>query len=163
MPRRSGGGRPASPSRGLRTSAPPKPASSRVPARTASSPTVPAHPPASQPAAAAQPQQPGMFAQMATTAAGVAVGSAVGHTMGAALTGSMGGGGGNSDEVAAPASYQQTAGSHGALNDAGGGSVCQFELRQFLECSQTQHDLSLCQAFNEALRDCRRANGLMMQ
>jgi len=41
----------------------------------------------------------------------------------------------------------------------GGGNVCQFELRQFMECSQSQNDLSLCQAFSEALRDCRRANG----
>jgi hypothetical protein len=40
-----------------------------MPARQA--PMAPAHPPA------AQPRQPGMFAQMATTAAGVAVGSAV--------------------------------------------------------------------------------------
>jgi len=59
--------------RGLRTS--PKP-SSNLPARTA--PAAPAHPPAAAPATGvAQPQQPGMFAQMATTAAGVAVGSAV--------------------------------------------------------------------------------------
>lgn len=61
--------------RGLRTS-PPKPSPSNLPARTA--PATPAHPPAAAPATGvAQPQQPGMFAQMATTAAGVAVGSAV--------------------------------------------------------------------------------------
>ena len=42
-----------------------------VPARVPQQQTMPAHPPA------AQPRQPGMFAQMATTAAGVAVGSAV--------------------------------------------------------------------------------------
>lgn len=39
-----------------------------------------------------QPKQPGLFAQMATTAAGVAVGSAVGHTL-AAGVGSLFGGG----------------------------------------------------------------------
>ena len=33
------------------------------------------------------PKQPGLFAQMATTAAGVAVGSTVGHVIGAAITG----------------------------------------------------------------------------
>jgi hypothetical protein len=36
-----------------------------------------------------QPQQPGMFAQMASTAAGVAVGSTIGHTMGHAITGKL--------------------------------------------------------------------------
>ena len=53
---------------------PPPP--SHVPARAAPPPSAPAHAP---PAAvgAPQPRQPGMFAQMATTAAGVAVGSAV--------------------------------------------------------------------------------------
>lgn len=41
--------------------------------------TMPAHPPPAAPPAPMQaaPRQPGMFAQMATTAAGVAVGSAV--------------------------------------------------------------------------------------
>lgn len=40
---------------------------------------------------AAQPAQPGLMAQMASTAAGVAVGSAVGHVVGSALTGAFGG------------------------------------------------------------------------
>lgn len=35
----------------------------------------------------AAPQQPGLFAQMAATAGGVAVGSAIGHTVGHAVTG----------------------------------------------------------------------------
>jgi len=77
--------------------------------------------------------------------------------VGAALTGSLGGGGNSEQQMAAPAS-QPTAASHGSLNESGSG-VCQFELRQFMECSQSQLDLSLCQAFSDALRDCRRANG----
>lgn len=48
---------------------------SSVPARTAQPATAPAHPPPA--GAVGQPRQPGMFAQMATTAAGVAVGSAI--------------------------------------------------------------------------------------
>jgi len=79
--------------------------------------------------------------------------------MGAALTGALGGGGGNSEpagqQVAAPADLQQQQ----QQNRLDSGAVCQFELKQFMECSQTQHDLSLCQAFSEALKDCRRANG----
>lgn len=52
------------------------PPASNVPASAppASAPPVA---PAPQPAAVGQPNQPGLFAQMATTAAGVAVGSAV--------------------------------------------------------------------------------------
>lgn len=56
-------------------------------------------PPSSVGAPAAAPRQPGMFAQMATTAAGVAVGSAVGHTLGHAMTGAFSGG---SSEPAKP-------------------------------------------------------------
>lgn len=56
-------------------------------------------PPSAVGAPAAAPRQPGMFAQMATTAAGVAVGSAVGHTLGHAMTGGFGGG---SSEPAKP-------------------------------------------------------------
>lgn len=54
-------------------SAPRQPVSS-VPARAP--PAAPAAPPM-QPAAVGQPRQPGLMAQMATTAAGVAIGSAV--------------------------------------------------------------------------------------
>lgn len=49
-------------------------------------------PPSAMGAPAAAPRQPGMFAQMASTAAGVAVGSAVGHTIGHAMTGGFSGG-----------------------------------------------------------------------
>jgi len=37
------------------------------------------------------------------------------------------------------------------------GGVCGFELRQFLQCAQNQSDLSLCEGFNEALRQCRQS------
>jgi len=32
---------------------------------------------------------------------------------------------------------------------------CSWEIKQFLQCSQQQHDLTLCEGFNEALRQCR--------
>ncbi|ERE86950.1 SCAN domain-containing protein 3 [Cricetulus griseus] len=74
------------------------------------------HAPAAQPPAAAAPstvgspaaapRQPGFMAQMATTAAGVAVGSAVRHTLGHAITGGFSGGG--SAEPARPEiTYQE--------------------------------------------------------
>ena len=58
------------------SSGPARPAPAAVAPRPA--PMAPAAPaPAAMAPAAAQPKQPGLFAQMATTAAGVAVGSAV--------------------------------------------------------------------------------------
>ncbi len=37
--------------------------------------------------------------------------------------------------------------------------ACEFELKQFIECTQNQHDITLCQGFNEALRQCKQNNG----
>jgi len=87
--------------------------------------------------------------------------------VGAALTGTMGGGGhseADSQQVAAPAQSQPVGAPPGGargglLEDAN--SVCRFELKQFVECSQTQYDLSLCQGFSEALKECQRANGML--
>lgn len=155
MPRRGGGGRAASrsPSRGFSS----MPARSSVPAR-APAPAPPAHAPPAAPMM--QQKQPGMFAQMATTAAGVAVGSAVGHTIGHAMTG---GGGGGSEVEAAPApieqpAYQQPGGYQDPQQQA-----CSMEMKQFMECAQTQHDITLCQGFNEALRQCRINYGVTLQ
>ena len=36
---------------------------------------------------------------------------------------------------------------------------CQFELEQFVECVQNQHDIRICQDLNEALKMCNEHNG----
>lgn len=133
-----------------RSSAPASPAPSYAPA--------PAHPPpAALAPAPAQPQQPGLMAQMATTAAGVAVGSAVGHVMGSALTGAFSGGSSSSSpEPAKPSSTYQEA-PRPAPPQTG---PCHFEVRQFLDCATTQADLSLCEGFNEALKQCKYSHGV---
>lgn len=137
-------------------SAPARPMSS-VPARAA--PAPPAHPP---PGSVGQPRQPGLMAQMATTAAGVAVGSAVGHTIGHAMTG---GGGGQQQEVAPTQAYsnQPAYVYPNQPQDVAGQGPCQVEMKQFLECAQNQADITLCQGFNEALRQCKISNGLQYQ
>ncbi|NEU33390.1 coiled-coil-helix-coiled-coil-helix domain-containing protein [bacterium LRH843] len=99
---------------------------------------------------------------MAATAGGVAVGSAVGHTVGHALTGMFSGGG--SSEAAAP----QAAAPQGAAPQPYGGAqgpqeptgACAWEIKQFLQCAQNQGDLSLCEGFNEALRQCKTAHNM---
>lgn len=99
-----------------------------------------------------QTQQPSLMGQMAATAGGVAIGSAVGHTIGHAMTGLFSGG--SNEAAAAPTSVQ--AQPQGTSAPATG--ACSWEVKQFLECAQNQSDLSLCEGFNEALRQCKAAN-----
>lgn len=133
-----------------RAPAPAAPAPSAVPARAAPPPSAVAQP------AAAAPQQPSMFQQMAATAGGVAVGSAVGHVVGAGITG-MFSGSGDKEVAAAPAAaaapVQQYGAATGTPNEPQG--PCSWEIKQFLQCAQGQSDLTLCEGFNEALRQCK--------
>ncbi|NXF29709.1 CHCH2 protein, partial [Nyctibius bracteatus] len=139
------------------------PPASRAPQMRAAPPApaaqapVPAAAPASAVGAPA-PKQPGLMAQMATTAAGVAVGSAVGHTIGHALTGGFGGG--SSSEAARPdITYQEPQAAQPARQQQSEFGPCQYEMKQFLECAQNQTDLKLCEGFSEVLKQCRFANG----
>lgn len=128
------------------------PAPARAPVQAAPVPMRAA--PAAPMMAAAPSQGPGLMGQMAATAGGVAIGSAVGHTIGHGLT-SMFGGGGSSEPVAqAPAAAP--AQQYASPEQTGG--ACAWELKQFLSCAQNQSDLSLCEGFNEALRQCKQAN-----
>lgn len=122
-----------------------------APSRPAPSRDVPATRPATSVAAPppAQPKQPGMFAHMASTAAGVAVGSTVGHTLGHALTGAFSGGGGDKQIEQQPAQSQPMQDTRNPQNP------CEYEMKQFLECAQGQTDITLCQGFNEALKQCK--------
>lgn len=119
---------------------------------------LPARAPAPAPPAPVmqQPQQPGLMAQMASTAAGVAVGSAVGHTVGAMITGGMGGGHQPQAQEPAPVQqqYQQPPQQQQQQNP------CFEQLQQFIQCSTTQSDLTMCTGFNDALKDCKMRYGL---
>ncbi|KAJ3274024.1 hypothetical protein HK104_004192 [Borealophlyctis nickersoniae] len=127
-----------------RGTAPSRPSPQRTqsrPATTAAHPPAPVHaaPPAVQ---QAQPRQPGMFAQMASTAAGVAVGSAVGHTIGAGLTGMFGGGGSAPahNEAAPPQQYQQQP---NYQQQQQMGNVCEPDQKAFLKClDSNSNDIS---------------------
>ncbi|XP_069613497.1 coiled-coil-helix-coiled-coil-helix domain-containing protein 2 isoform X1 [Ranitomeya imitator] len=133
----------------------------RPPPPPAARPLAPVAPAASALGPAAAPRQPGLMAQMATTAAGVAVGSAVGHTIGHAMTGGFGGGN-NSEPARADITYQEPVAPQPAYQQQqqqSQYSPCQYELKQFLECAQNQGDLKLCEGFSEVLKQCRFANG----
>ena len=114
--------------------------------------------------AQAAPQQPSLFKQMAATAGGVAVGSAVGHVAGAAITGGMGGGGGGHSDVPQQQQpqqpyYQQQQQQYPQQGPEPTGP-CAWEIKQFIQCAQSQHDITLCEGFNEALRQCKVQNGI---
>ncbi|NXJ15110.1 CHC10 protein, partial [Odontophorus gujanensis] len=106
------------------------------------------------PVPAAQPAQPGLMAQMASTAAGVAVGSAVGHVVGSALTGAFSG---SSEPPAAAAVQQQQ--QQPAVQPRSPYGPCHYEMKQFLDCATEQRDLSLCEGFSEALKQCKYSSG----
>ncbi|XP_032226545.2 coiled-coil-helix-coiled-coil-helix domain-containing protein 2 [Nematostella vectensis] len=133
--------------------------------KPAPKPSVPATRQASsvapQPSSQMQPKQPGLFGQMASTAAGVAIGSTVGHVIGGAL---VGGGGHGSEDAAQQqqvSPYQQQAAPYQPQMSQGQQqNPCQYELQQFVECAQNNSDMNMCQGFNEALRQCKLYNGL---
>ena len=131
------------------------PAPSRhVPAPVRAAPPAPvqAAPPAPM---VQQPQQPSLMKQMAATAGGVAIGSAVGHTIGHMFTG------GSRPAEAAPAAAPQQPGYQQQQGQAPSGP-CAWEISQFLQCAQTQSDLTLCEGFNEAIRQCKTSNNMAM-
>ncbi|KAL9914198.1 coiled-coil-helix-coiled-coil-helix domain-containing protein 10, mitochondrial-like [Glossina fuscipes] len=118
-------------------------------------------------------KQPSMFEQAAATAGGVAVGSAVGSVVGQGLTNMFSGSDDNKGIVApladatsptpapAPAEALSSAPAHqqyyanGSAKPYEPQGPCAWEIKQFLQCAEDQSDLTLCQGFNEALKQCK--------
>merc|ERR1712128_316699 len=159
MPRRGS----AAPARAPAAAPAPAPTPAPAPAAAAPPPAAHAPPPVAHalppaavaPAPAAAPQQPSMMAQMAATAGGVAIGSTVGHVVGAGISGMFGG---DSDKPAAAASAPPPLAAPAAPAEPSG--PCAWEMKQFIQCSQNQSDLPLCQGFTEALKECKSRNFL---
>ncbi|OAQ30447.1 hypothetical protein K457DRAFT_137066 [Linnemannia elongata AG-77] len=131
---------------------------STMPTRQTAAPPPPAAPFQAQPypAAMAQPRQPGLFGQMAATAAGVAVGHSVGH----AVTSAFGMGSSSHHEVPAeqqqpqPLQQQASYGSH-ATNLSPAAS-CDENAKAFTRClDATNNDMSVCQFYLEQLKACQ--------
>ena len=108
-----------------------------APARTASS-TPAKQTAASSVPATQQAKQPGMFAQMASTAAGVAVGSTVGHVLGAGITGMFSGG----QTVSEPQRVEET--------------VCGADRAALFKCMETSNDVGACQFYMDMLKQCQQ-------
>lgn len=105
--------------------------------------------PAAPVAAAPQAQQPGLFAQMASTAAGVAVGSAVGHTLGAGMTSLFSG------SSSAPAEVQQAA---AVQQQPAAASRCEADARNFTRCLEdSDGNYQACDFYLQQLKACQQA------
>ena len=85
------------------------------------------------------------------------MGSAVGHVAGHALTGMFSGGSSDQPAPAAPLPAA-AAPPPPAAPAAEVTGPCAAEIRDFIRCSQTQSDLTLCSGFGEALKECKLKN-----
>ncbi len=76
----------------------------------------------------------------------------------------MSGGGSSSEPAAAAAPQQQPY--YGQQQPPAASTPneptgpCAWEIKQFIQCAQSQHDITLCEGFNEALRQCKMSNGI---
>ncbi|KAF1831782.1 hypothetical protein BDW02DRAFT_571682 [Decorospora gaudefroyi] len=158
MPRqRSGTAPPRRPQVPVAKQAPaaPAPASSRPHSTTAAAPT---HAPPQQQAQAPTPQGPGLFGQMASTAAGVAVGSSIGHAVGGWF-----GGGSSAPAEASPqstefsAQHQQPADASTQMAQSG---PCANDVNTFRKCmDENQGSLTICGWYLDQLKACQQAAG----
>ncbi|KAL8914160.1 MAG: hypothetical protein Q9171_001155 [Xanthocarpia ochracea] len=148
-----------------RRSAPSRPtvAPKRPAAPTQQQPTRPsstaAYPPANaqKPGAPAQTgQQPGLFGQMASTAAGVAVGSSIGHAIGGFF------GGGSSSAAAEPQqadnSMASQANKTGYQNNSWGPRSCETDAKSFTKClDENGGNMQICGWYLDQLKACQSA------
>ncbi|OJJ61315.1 hypothetical protein ASPSYDRAFT_67140 [Aspergillus sydowii CBS 593.65] len=167
MPRQRRGAAPApTPAR----SAPTRPTAPAQPARSPYGQqqqphSTAAHPPAASqaPPAPAPTQQsagPGLFGQMASTAAGVAVGSSIGHAIGGLFSG-----GGSSapaeNQQAPPAEAQPMDNSlwqSSATNSSWETPACETDIRNFRKCmDDNQGNMSICGWYLDQLKACQAA------
>lgn len=63
----------------------------------------------------------------------------------------MSGGGGGSEAAQQPAAQQQPQQTQQQQQQ----DPCAQEIQAFLRCTQNQSDITLCEGFNEAIRQCR--------
>ncbi|KAL3420199.1 CHCH domain-containing protein [Phlyctema vagabunda] len=158
MPRqsRSGGRAPARPT--VAPARPSAPQQQTRPATTAAYPPANTHqagpPAAAAPAAPAQGSAgPGLFGQMASTAAGVAVGSSIGHAIG----GFFGGGSSAPAEQPQQQNAVQAQGQEQTQNNWGARS-CETDAKQFTKClDENQGNMQICGWYLEQLKACQSA------
>eukprot|EP00038_Savillea_parva_P005911 m.160626 g.160626 ORF g.160626 m.160626 type:complete len:157 (-) comp11970_c0_seq1:227-697(-) len=140
----------------------PAPSRSAAPARAASraAPPAPRKAPTPAPGAPAAPapapSQPGMMSQIASTAGGVALGHVAAH----GIMNAMGMGHGGSSDAQAPEAPAAGAAPPAGQWEGETHNPCAEQMKAFLQCANSQSDMSLCTAFNDAYKDCKIQYGL---
>ncbi|PTU21927.1 hypothetical protein P175DRAFT_0556877 [Aspergillus ochraceoroseus IBT 24754] len=125
-----------------------------------------AHPPAAPqqappaPAPVQQSSGPGLFGQMASTAAGVAVGSSIGHAIGGFFSG--GGSSAPAETQQAPPAQSQGMDSglwqSNAANSSWENPACEADVRSFRKCmDENQGNMSICGWYLDQLKACQAA------
>ncbi|KAF5102071.1 hypothetical protein D0Z00_000531 [Geotrichum galactomycetum] len=148
--------RPMGQTRSASTVAAPRTAAAPPPAPV--SHQTPAAPAAPAPVAAA-PQQPGLFAQMATTAAGVAVGSAVGHTLGAGISSMFGGSSSSAPAEPAQQAVAPAAPAQSTYNSSETSRACEVDARNFTRClDENNGNMQICDWYLQQLKACQQAS-----
>ncbi|KAI9716090.1 MAG: hypothetical protein M1812_005517 [Candelaria pacifica] len=154
-PSRNAPARPTAAPAGRSTVTPPQPqnrnmsTAQHLPART------------NQPVAPAKGQAPaqqgsGLFGQMASTAAGVAVGSSIGHAIGGFF------GGGSSAPAESQENNMAAANPSDNANyqsNSWGGGNCEADVKQFTQCmDQNQGNMQICGWYLDQLKACQAAS-----
>jgi hypothetical protein len=148
MPRQSRPTRSAAPSRPTVAPRAPAPQQQRPATTMAAPPQQHAAPPA---AAAAPSAGPGLFGQMASTAAGVAVGSSIGHAIGGFF-----GGGSSAPAEASPQAVQAQAAPQ--QSSYSGNNNCQGATQNFTQCMDEHNgNMQVCNWYLEQLKACQAA------
>lgn len=135
----------------------PRPAPRAAPQQARHASTAPVVQHQAPPVTHAQPQQPGMFAQMASTAAGVAVGSTVGHTIGAGITGLFGGSSSAPVEQQQQLPAEQQYASSAQVNQEAA-RACDADARNFTRCLDDNNgNFQICDYYLQQLKACQEA------
>ncbi|EER24413.1 hypothetical protein D8B26_005270 [Coccidioides posadasii str. Silveira] len=122
-------------------------------------PAAPAAQQAAPPQAVQQSQGPGLFAQMASTAAGVAVGSSIGHAVGSFFTG----GSSSAPAEAAQAPPASSAPMDNSLYQSNSSSwgqsqACETDIKAFRTCmDEHSGNMSICGWYLDQLKACQEA------
>ncbi|KAL2219148.1 hypothetical protein M432DRAFT_638752 [Thermoascus aurantiacus ATCC 26904] len=162
MPRQRRGA--ATPARSAPTRPTAAPASAAAPQAQQHRPaSTVAHSPAPAQPAPPQVQQsqgPGLFSQMASTAAGVAVGSSIGHAIGGLLSGAFGSAPAESQQAPPAQAQPMDNGLYqsSANNSAWETPACEADVRNFRKCmDENQGNLSICGWYLDQLKACQAA------
>ncbi|KAI9376255.1 hypothetical protein BJX61DRAFT_538953 [Aspergillus egyptiacus] len=148
------------------TAAPAQPARSpygqqqHQPHSTAAHPPTATQAPAPPAAPVQQSSGPGLFGQMASTAAGVAVGSSIGHAVGGLFSG--GGSSAPAEAQQAPPAQAQPMDNglwqSGAANSSWENPACETDVRNFRKCMDDhQGNMSICGWYLDQLKACQAA------